>query len=431
MAPARAHSDQALLHCRRSARDGASRVRRRRRSLPARAVLHHVRHASVDDSPVRRLLHRRRVQRVLSPQSCRRAERSLGRIRPRHAPRLRLRQRARRRRRRQSRRGHRLRRGHEGPLRTDSAGPDVRLHDHERRRAAHHGLLHRRRGRAGRRAGKTQRDHSERHPQGVHGPQHLHLSAGAINEDHRRHLPLLLRTDAEVQLHLHQRLPHAGGRRHRRHRAGLYARRWPGVHPHRHRRGPQHRRLRAASQLLLGHRHEPLHGDRQDARRARPLGQAHPGVQPQEPEVHGAAHTLTDLRLEPDRAGCLQQHLPHSRGGDGRRAGPHPVAAYQRPRRSDRPPQRILRPHRPQHADLPAGGDRHHQGRRSLGRQLLCRKSDPRPDAQGLAAHPGDRSTRRHDQGHRDRHSQDAHRGGRGPPPGAHRLRPRDHRRRE
>ena len=32
------------------------------------------------------------------------------------------------------------------------------------------------------------RDHPERHPQGVHGPQHLHLPAAAVDADHLRHL---------------------------------------------------------------------------------------------------------------------------------------------------------------------------------------------------------------------------------------------------
>ena len=44
------------------------------------------------------------------------------------------------------------------------------------------------------------------------------------------------REDAEVQLHLDQRLPHAGGRRDRGHRAGLHAGGRPGIHSHRHRR---------------------------------------------------------------------------------------------------------------------------------------------------------------------------------------------------
>ena len=57
------------------------------------------------------------------------------------------------------------------------ARPDDGVDDHERRGAADHGALHRRGRGAGRDAGKTRRHHPERHPQGVHGPQHLHLSA--------------------------------------------------------------------------------------------------------------------------------------------------------------------------------------------------------------------------------------------------------------
>ena len=43
-------------------------------------------------------------------------------------------------------------------------------------------------GGAGRAARAARRDHPERHPQGVHGPQHLHLPAGAVDADHLRHL---------------------------------------------------------------------------------------------------------------------------------------------------------------------------------------------------------------------------------------------------
>ena len=57
------------------------------------------------------------------------------------------------------------------------AGRDVGLDDHERRRAAGDGLLHRGRPGAGRRPGAADRHDPERHPQGVHGPQHLHLPA--------------------------------------------------------------------------------------------------------------------------------------------------------------------------------------------------------------------------------------------------------------
>ena len=57
------------------------------------------------------------------------------------------------------------------------ARPDDRVDDHERRGAADHGALHRRRRGAGRAAGKARRHDPERHPQRIHGAQHLHLSA--------------------------------------------------------------------------------------------------------------------------------------------------------------------------------------------------------------------------------------------------------------
>jgi hypothetical protein len=116
------------------------------------------------------------------------------------------------RRRRDGRRGHRLDPRHADPVRRHPAGPGVGVHDHERRRAAGDGAVHRRRRGTGRGAGAAGRDHPERHPQGVHGPQHLHLSAGALHADHRRHLPLHVGTHAAFQLHLHLRVPHAGGR---------------------------------------------------------------------------------------------------------------------------------------------------------------------------------------------------------------------------
>ena len=80
-------------------------------------------------------------------------------------------------RRRQGRRRDRLRRGHEDPLRRHPARPDVGVDDDERRRAAGPRELHRRGRGAGGPPGEARRDHPERHPQGVHGPQHLHLPA--------------------------------------------------------------------------------------------------------------------------------------------------------------------------------------------------------------------------------------------------------------
>ena len=65
-------------------------------------------------------------------------------------------------------------------------------------------------------AGAALRDDPERHPQGVHGPQHLHLPAGAVDADRRRHHRVHRAAHAEVQLDLDLRLSHAGGRARRR-----------------------------------------------------------------------------------------------------------------------------------------------------------------------------------------------------------------------
>ena len=60
--------------------------------------------------------------------------------------------------------------------------------------------------------GQALRDHPERHPQGVHGPQHLYLPARPLDADRRRHHRVHGAAHAEIQLDLDLRLSHAGGR---------------------------------------------------------------------------------------------------------------------------------------------------------------------------------------------------------------------------
>ena len=79
---------------------------------------------------------------------------------------------------------------------------------------------------------QAQRDHPERHPQRVHGPQHLHLSARTEHADRRRHHPVHGEAHAEVQLDLDLRLPHAGGGRDRGAGARLHARRRARIRAH-------------------------------------------------------------------------------------------------------------------------------------------------------------------------------------------------------
>ena len=143
-----------------------------------------------------------------------------------------------------------------------------------------------------------------------------------------------------------------------------------------------------------------------------------------EPEVAVAAHPLADLGLVADRAGRLQQRRPHLPGGHGRHPGAHPVAAHQRPRRGAGAADRLLRPDRPQHPAAAAAGVGDDAGHRPVGRLGVRREADLRPGPPRLGAHRGGRRARRHGAGHRRRHPEAAHRGGRGPHPGPHRLRP-------
>ena len=195
------------------------------RALSARPLPDHVRHPAMDDPAICRLLHRRGFQRLLPAQSRRRAEGPLDRLRSRHPSRLRQRSSARRRRRRHGRRGDRLDLRHAHAVCRHPARPDVGVDDHERRRAAGAGALYRRRRGTGRAAGKARRHDPERHPQRIHGAQHLHLSAEAVAAHHLRHLRLHLGAYAEIQLDLDLRLSHAGSRSDGRSRARLHARR--------------------------------------------------------------------------------------------------------------------------------------------------------------------------------------------------------------
>ncbi len=242
--------------------------------------------------------------------------------------------------------------------------------------------------------GQARRDHPERHPQGVHGPQHLYLPPRTLHADHRRHLPLHLREDAAFQLHLDLRLPHAGGRGDPRSRARLHPRRRHRVCPHRPGLGSRHRRLRPEDLVLLGDRDERLHGDRQAAGGAAAVGEDHEDHRRRGPQVHDAAHPLADLGLEPDRAGSLQQRRPDLSRGPGRDHGPHPVAAHQLPRRGPRPAHRFLGPDRPQHPDPAPGRERDLPRRRSRGAARTMSSASPTssPNAPGRTS-PRSRSS--------------------------------------
>ena len=223
------------------------------------------------------------------------------------------------------------------------------------------------------------RDHPERHPQRVHGPQHLHLPAAA-----RRcgSSPTSSPT------------PRGGCRSSTRSRSPATTSRRPGRRP----TWSWPTRSPTASSTCGPASAAGLDIDAFAPRlsffwaigmnffmevaklRAGPaaLGQAGEAVRAEERQVAVAAHALPDLGLVADRAGRVQQRRPHLHRGDGRDPGPHPVAAHQRPRRGARAADRLLRPHRPQHPAAAAAGIGHLPGHRPVGRQRLRRAADLR-----------------------------------------------------
>ena len=236
--------------------------------------------------------------------------------------------------------------------------------------------------------------------------------------------------DAEIQLDLDLRLPHAGSGRDAGPRTRLHPCRRRRVYPRRPCRGAHHRPLRTAPVVLLGDRHELLHGGRQAAGGAAPVGEARQGLRAAQRQVARLAHPLPDVRLVAHRAGRVQQRDAHLHRGDGRDPGAHAVSAHQRPRRGAGAADRFFRPHRPQHAALPAAGERHDAHHRPVGRLLLCRAAYRGPRRARLRPYPRGRGARRHDEGDRGRDPETEDRGGCGADPGADRFRPaEDHRR--
>ncbi len=107
----------------------------------------------------------------------------------------------------------------------------------------------------------------ERHPQGVHGPQHLHLSAGALacgssrtsSSTRRSRCRSSTRSRSAATTCRRPGATHGAG-------AGLHHRRRARVRARRPLEGPRRRPLRRAPLVLLVHRDELLPRDRQDAR---------------------------------------------------------------------------------------------------------------------------------------------------------------------
>ena len=153
------------------------------------------------------------------------------------------------------------------------------------------------------------------------------------------------------------------------------------------------RRLRAAAELLLRHRHELVHGGRQAARGAPAVAPGDEAVRSEEAAIAHAAHALPDIRRVAHRAGPVQQHRAHHRRGAGRRARRHAEPAHQQLRRGPRPSDRDELTDRPQHPADPGRGDRRHERRRS--RSAAATTSSPSPTSWRPRRGPSSRKSKR------------------------------------
>jgi methylmalonyl-CoA mutase len=102
-----------------------------------------------------------------------------------------------------------------------------------------------------------------------------------------------------------------------------------------------------APELLLRHRHEPLHGGVEAPRRPPPVAPDHGGLRREEPSVPHAPHPLPDLRGQPPGAGPHEQRGPHRLRGAGGGPRRHPVAPHQQLRRGHGAAFRLRRADRP------------------------------------------------------------------------------------
>ena len=313
------------------------------------------------------------------------------------------------------------------------ARPDERVDDHERRGAADPGALHRGRRGAGRSAGKALGHDPERHPERVHGAQHLHLPA-------RRGRCASSRTSsptrrATCRSSTRSRSPATTCRRRARRRTSssptpsptASSTSAPGSQA-----GLDRRPVRAAPVVLLGDRHELLHGGRQAAGRAPALGEARAGLRSAEREVAAACAPIARPRAGRSTAqdvfnnvartcieamAATQGHTQslHTNALDEALALPTDFSA-----RIARNTQLFLQQESGTTRIIDPWGGSYYVER--LTYDLA---------AQGVGPHRGGRGARRHGEGHRGRHSEAQDRGGGRPHAGADRFRPPEHRRRQ
>ena len=185
----------------------------------------------------------------------------------------------------------------------------------------------------------------------------------------------------KVQLDLDLRLSHAGSGSDRRPRARLHARRRHRICARRSSKPAWTSIVSRPPLLLLGYRHEFLHGDRQDARRAGCSGPSSwPGSSSRKTRARSrSAPTARQAAgASPPKTCSTTWCALASRPWRRRKAIPSRCTPMPSTRRLALPTDFSARIARNTQLMLQveSGTNPHH---RSLGRQLLCRAADPRP----------------------------------------------------
>ena len=182
-----------------TARGSRGRRLRTRHQRSGRVSLH-ARHSSdrlprqaVDDAAVRGVRHARGHQRALQDAARRRRDRAERRVRSADAHGPRPRPRAGARRSREVRRQRDVARRHGNAVRRDCGRRHHDLDDDQLAGGDDLRDVSGGRRAAGRRLDDALGHDSERHPQGVHRAEGVHLPAAAVDAAHHRHLRLLLR----------------------------------------------------------------------------------------------------------------------------------------------------------------------------------------------------------------------------------------------
>ena len=296
----------------------------------------------------------------------------------------------------------RLRRGHAHALRRNRRGIGHHVDDHQLAGADPLRDVSRRRRRAGDSVPEARRHAAERHPQGIHRAEGVHLPDPAVDAPRHRRGGVLHAQRPELEPRLHQRVPHPRGREHRRAGARLHACRRLRVRGGRHRARARRRRVRAAPVVLLQRPYRLLRGDRQVPRCPAHLGAAHArAVRRQGRTLAQAAFPHADGGMLAHRAADREQRRAHRVRGARRRARRHQLAAHQLDGRGAGAADGESRADRAAHAADPRLRDRCAVGRRSARRLVVCRGPHEPHGAGGRGLFRRDRRARRDDRGRR------------------------------